>query len=563
MTDGGHVDSPLLSFNGEGTLPNLRSARFAINVLQLVLALLTAVYVTHVTTPESLWHASMMDTISTVFIGELPGVDGFDNKNEADLYSSAEVQRQMRHLVGVYYAVSEAFPISRIDPDAVPVLQVTKLTRQSFRELNFEDLDAFDLSVEELYYPLTQDCPLGPFDPSNCTDNPIPNAWSWVRKLAVNVTVTNLHLRGFWAGHQPATYDWTLKLTYHFEDRTGIIRLLWEIERDKYADRVPTWCTETVLNLCFALVLVSILGLELYDDREAAALTWREACEKLLDNRSRMVELLSVGLNSASLVVRMNASYIEGSSSWNTEVARRFLLGLASFFAWLALTKPLSQLPHMGGAIAATKTGLPAAMRFGVPVVICFVGFACCGCVLFGGFIAHFNNLDLSFELLYSLMVGDAIFDTFNSTHDCLRGHKLRQVLARIYCYSAIGFMYYIVLNQFFAVMEDAYVTASKASHAQKQKDGDAVSMSSHTLSHIGGSSSTSSVSFLEADDRNLKPMGDMTQALRPPAYAGFDGTKSFSDRQFRRHISTGLKSRTSDRESTLRQRVPAYPFAE
>eukprot|EP00662_Eupelagonemidae_sp_cell21_P003312 gene3312-29041_t len=129
--------------------------------------------------------------------------------------------------------------------------------------------------------------------------------------------------------------------------------------------------------------------------------------------------------------------------------------------------------------------GAAPAARLGVAALIVFVAFAALGAHVFGKYMLGFSTLDRSFELLYSLMVGDAIFDTFNATHDGAQSAFVRFVatprcvvcdarfVARVYCYAAVAFTYYLVLNQLFAVMEDAYaaVQLSGEERAERRDD--------------------------------------------------------------------------------------------
>eukprot|EP01064_Diplonema_japonicum_P001904 TRINITY_DN11257_c1_g1_i1.p1 TRINITY_DN11257_c1_g1~~TRINITY_DN11257_c1_g1_i1.p1 ORF type:complete len:109 (+),score=31.43 TRINITY_DN11257_c1_g1_i1:74-400(+) len=83
--------------------------------------------------------------------------------------------------------------------------------------------------------------------------------------------------------------------------------------------------------------------------------------------------------------------------------------------------------------------------------------------------------------------------------------------ISRVYCYVAVLFMYYIVLNQFFAVMEDAYVSANQGTEKLDEKDG----MSQYTRDSRSPSPASSimtmEVGYLKPEVGCLKPAGDLS----------------------------------------------------
>eukprot|EP01062_Namystynia_karyoxenos_P081765 TRINITY_DN9052_c0_g1_i1.p1 TRINITY_DN9052_c0_g1~~TRINITY_DN9052_c0_g1_i1.p1 ORF type:complete len:664 (+),score=218.93 TRINITY_DN9052_c0_g1_i1:80-1993(+) len=423
--------------------------------------------------PENEFNGTMLDTITNVFIGDLPvaGFQGYDHLNEAPLYSASEVGDHIAGVTDTYYHIEDFFPAGVLSPHPhrTPGLRlaVTQLRSGSFRNLNRSSAARFDLDTEEVTYNLTLECPQGPFSGGDCGEG--EELWYRVTLLTVHISLFNVRI-GDGMKQSTLPMEWNLYMQYDLRDRLLLVPLSWEITRTDLPVVISLASPHMVMlsatfTISLLLLAISVTDLSATSGRGEPALSPAPE-EASAPGASRVgwwvlcfgAELINLASSGSGLYIGHTESSV--SDSWL--IANRTLAAAAAMacsivlvgVVCMALAPGISVLDVMGHGSA------PAA-RLCATTLIVFIAFSTLGTHLFGRRILGFSTLDRSFEILYSLMQGDGIHDTFSATSHGAQ-LEVNRFLARLYCYTAISCVYYLVLNQFFAVLEDAYVSAER-----------------------------------------------------------------------------------------------------
>eukprot|EP01060_Flectonema_neradi_P034449 TRINITY_DN6047_c4_g1_i1.p1 TRINITY_DN6047_c4_g1~~TRINITY_DN6047_c4_g1_i1.p1 ORF type:complete len:509 (+),score=58.72 TRINITY_DN6047_c4_g1_i1:102-1628(+) len=406
------------------------------------------VFVVMSETPEFEYHATMLDTISNVFIGDIPrvGLQGWDYSNEAPLFYEQEVEAHLVYLTGVRYSLSRYLPSSVLTNNDTFTMDVVMLSNNTYKDITAEKAVHFDTSTITKTYNITEEFPLGPFSPSSPDYD--PDLWWKVVDLKLSIEFKTVHLGGWVVSYRPAVLLWTIDIKYDLSERTGVIPLSWRITRKHEKGFAAVSSPKVIIRF----ILLSVTG-------ALSIVLLLECLSTGITGSWLVVEVVNCAASIVSSILSFAA--IAWESSPTMETTDQCATAFSCFIAWIVLVKPLSGLPGMLDVYKISKKTLPSALRFGVPVFIIFMSMACFGTCALGREYGHFRTVDLSFELLYSLMVGDAIYDTFTDTYRQMQT-EWGGLLARGYCYCSVLFMYYVVLNQFFAVMEDGYRSATQ-----------------------------------------------------------------------------------------------------
>ena len=457
-------------------MPAPRSAAFVAVVLRAAVALLAIVQVLFMSN-QFQFNAKMTDRVSNVFIGlERPG---YNAKNELIMHSSDEVASHLEYVVQTYNHLEDFFPTSIKDGQSL-TMTLTKLKHHSYKNIirsdGYIDL-GYAREKEEVEFNLTADCILGPFDPSNChVYNGIApkDLWWWTDKIKLTVRLRNVYMRGWYAAHQPLSMLWSVGLEYDMSQHNMHDVLSWRVDLKTYADLIPSYSAQSVMLIL--MLFVAVL-LTLYD-----GLVLLKGLE--VNRRWTTLQLVTSAGNGLTAGLFLYNNVVTGQEDASFHSFLTTLSSVCYFLAWVVLTK---EAGHLTGTSIPELTSIcvPAALRAGVPLFITVMALAASGCYFFGARYSHFSTVGLAFELLFSLAVGDAIFDTFNGVYDSAQNEWVRhdylyffipfsfpvchcvppqeRVFARVYVYAVVGWMYWLVLNQFFIVMEDAYACAKEA----------------------------------------------------------------------------------------------------
>eukprot|EP01064_Diplonema_japonicum_P011544 TRINITY_DN18955_c0_g1_i1.p1 TRINITY_DN18955_c0_g1~~TRINITY_DN18955_c0_g1_i1.p1 ORF type:complete len:634 (+),score=89.77 TRINITY_DN18955_c0_g1_i1:59-1903(+) len=151
------------------------------------------------------------------------------------------------------------------------------------------------------------------------------------------------------------------------------------------------------------------------------------------------------------LYINLSTSSIENS----TLVARSAISGLAILFAWVVIISHLEHQPRFYLLMKTLRRGTPRALKFVSGCFPILMGYAILGTVMFGGYSDRFATLDGSFVVLFSVMNGDIIDETFESIF--LESSLFLKIFSRVYLYTFIALFIYAILNILLAIMEDAY----------------------------------------------------------------------------------------------------------
>eukprot|EP01063_Lacrimia_lanifica_P004247 TRINITY_DN12371_c0_g1_i1.p1 TRINITY_DN12371_c0_g1~~TRINITY_DN12371_c0_g1_i1.p1 ORF type:complete len:572 (+),score=162.30 TRINITY_DN12371_c0_g1_i1:115-1830(+) len=433
-------------------LPPLRSWEGFVICLEVLLGVITCLGVGLVYTEDYNFNAQMRDTISGVFVS----MDGWTSANERGLFGVEQTKSSIVGVVQNHAALNTSLPAAiALDPY---VSMELRTVNESYRELLRQVISgqgAFDRQETVSYHELTMDDPLGPL-----ADNEL---WWHVNSVHLSLRLELLHLRTWVVADEPSSLEWDLNLRYDLTERDSYVRLSWDLDVTQKASPTPPYSLKALLMELHFLVSVLLLweALRVWTVR---AERWPLQHDVVSPYRWRWIRLSSAGANLAHAALKIYTNIIIASAPASYEHPGKLVHAVAGFLCFLCLCRPLAQIESLNVFILSAHSGFPQAMKLFVPVIIIFLAFATCGMYWFGGLVYHFNTLDLSIELLYSQMVGDALYITFHQINDAVSATygTWGIILGRVFCYVAIIISYIVVLNQFFAVMEDAYVRAKK-----------------------------------------------------------------------------------------------------
>ena len=139
----------------------------------------------------------------------------------------------------------------------------------------------------------------------------------------------------------------------------------------------------------------------------------------------------------------------------HTLVARTTVTGFATLLAWVVVLSHVENQPRFFLLMQTLRRGTPKALRFSAGCFPLLMAYAVMGTVLFGGYSNRFASLDASFVVLFALMNGDIIDDTFGAIY--FEESWFLKVVSRMYMYSFIGLFVYAILNILLVILEDAY----------------------------------------------------------------------------------------------------------
>ena len=376
-------------------------------LFRVLLAFLVTVHVT-ILSSEFLFHAKMMDRVSNVFIGM--NFPGYNAANYVVLHNSEDVSEHIEYVAHTYSNLKEYFPTS------IPVatsleMKIVKLEHQSYRDILLYPTEEFDSDTEEVYFNATEACPLGPFDLSGCDaykNISARNMWWYTKSIETTVQLRNIHLRGFAASYRPVSMLWTMHLKYDLSERNDYIPLRWSVEVERYADSIPLSSPQVLALLSTVTVCAALCVVEL---------TLLGRIRTLGQAKWNILQTVSVLGNTVACIAFLYVNVVTGEQRNAFDTYLRIISSFSYALSWVVLVRPLSLLPGMEGVVTVTGAGFPALVRAGVPLFLTIMGLASAGTYFFGGYYSHFNTIDKSFELMYALMVGDAIKDTFDDLY--------------------------------------------------------------------------------------------------------------------------------------------------
>ena len=139
----------------------------------------------------------------------------------------------------------------------------------------------------------------------------------------------------------------------------------------------------------------------------------------------------------------------------DTLIVKSTISGIAVAMAWIVLVSHLENQPRFYLLMKTLRRGTPKALRFTAGCFPILMGYALLGTVMFGGYADRFGSLDASFVVLFSLMNGDIIDETFDSIF--FEGNLFLKIFSRLYLYTFIALFVYAILNILLVILEDAY----------------------------------------------------------------------------------------------------------
>eukprot|EP01061_Rhynchopus_euleeides_P028677 TRINITY_DN4678_c1_g2_i1.p1 TRINITY_DN4678_c1_g2~~TRINITY_DN4678_c1_g2_i1.p1 ORF type:complete len:706 (+),score=276.81 TRINITY_DN4678_c1_g2_i1:107-2224(+) len=157
----------------------------------------------------------------------------------------------------------------------------------------------------------------------------------------------------------------------------------------------------------------------------------------------------------ASRILHIYCALTSNTVDYSTLVAKTTISGLAIMLEWIVVMSHLENQPRFYLLMKTLRRGAPKALRFTLGCFPILMGYALCGTVMFGGYADRFGTLDDSFVVLFSLMNGDIVDETFASIF--FEDSLFLKVFSRMYMYSFVALFIYAILNILLVILEDAY----------------------------------------------------------------------------------------------------------
>eukprot|EP00897_Mesotaenium_endlicherianum_P008505 jgi/Mesen1/7683/ME000403S06863 len=434
---------------------------------------------------------------------------------ELPVYTFDKFSQLLSHVANTYKYAALASYVGQFEPHGNASLTVHLLDER-----------------QEVYN--LQDTPYGPFHIGN---------FSQLRAAVENMSAAEVQVRlhnvesDARAGATPICWLWTVLCRFDTTSRSHIrfdFRLYWKQSRDKYCVAAGAQGHEwsrprsALFWLAVAIVALAIVSLALTARSIVRSVRlYRMARDHYsADNMHARSDQLPLFWESLSLGDKLRffnlwvvatlvcnvAAILSGllyitplsSAGYDQHWWVHLLMGIAGAAAWAQNTQYFEFDKELAVFLLALRTGVPYILRLVVAIGPVFVGYALFAWTFFGAFNTTFNTFGSSAVMLFSIVNGDSIHDTFQLyTEEHL-------VIGRLFLVSFIMGFIYCVLNVFIYIMEDA-VHSTKLLYRRNQQNS------------IFGSSG--SANFFMDDELLQEMLSPFNQLLHiPPSPHSHDG---------------------------------------
>eukprot|EP01012_Entosiphon_sulcatum_P016081 TRINITY_DN21024_c0_g1_i1.p1 TRINITY_DN21024_c0_g1~~TRINITY_DN21024_c0_g1_i1.p1 ORF type:complete len:462 (+),score=61.21 TRINITY_DN21024_c0_g1_i1:359-1744(+) len=145
-------------------------------------------------------------------------------------------------------------------------------------------------------------------------------------------------------------------------------------------------------------------------------------------------------------------------------LVRSGLLAGSCFLTWIVSVSHLQTATKFNTLLVSLQYGVPHLGRFLIAVLPIFVAYALAGTVLFGSYVPAFANAQQSGVILFAVLNGDSILDTFQKCYNT--DSAFVRIVSRLYFLSFVSVFIYACLNIALTIMQDGYYII-KASRLQ------------------------------------------------------------------------------------------------
>jgi len=148
-------------------------------------------------------------------------------------------------------------------------------------------------------------------------------------------------------------------------------------------------------------------------------------------------------------------------------VVSTFFNGIGALCTFIALLRNFYHHPTLNFVVRTFFVAVPTCINIFIGTFPFFLGFALSGTVWFGHYSLNFESTWDSILTLFAIMHGDVIRQIFYNLYGLHFGFKL---LGRIYMYIYVMFFIGIILNMFYVILAEAYLSLGVTAIKTKMK---------------------------------------------------------------------------------------------
>ena len=372
----------------------------------------------------------------------------FEFKRYKYLYTLDDIKTHLRQSIDNYYDMEkQSFERMTYHHTEHPI---------PFISANFiKSINGKNRSLTYLY-PLNETS-LGVFDDEDKAKEFIKH----INSFQVNFTIQT-YIPFYYADHYDC-YTWSIKQLYSFSQRAHIkVSLIisrnqctvedypFDIFMEMVAEYL--WVHSVVFILSFISLLFTLRHLY-------------EITEKIQEKANEGSFISKIGgLDAWSLtsllgnVVQMFGCGLSLFDTDNVMSATEVVVASGCFFAYINICKYMENLKNYSMIFLTIKKALPNSISYLIGVMPLFLGYAFFGvCVFWNS--ERFDSLWNSIATLYSIMNGDSVLLIIDDLQD------RSFFLGTIYVYSFCIVFIAIVVNTFFAIISEVYVSRKMNKH--------------------------------------------------------------------------------------------------
>lgn len=373
----------------------------------------------------------------------------FEFKRTKYLYTLDDIKKLLNDSINNYYNIKESsFETVKFYNDNLPP--------SPFISANYYKSKNGKRRNITYYYEVNQTS-LGIFDNETLAKEFI----SHITAFQVNYTIQT-YIPFYYADHLDC-YTWTIKQIFTFNQRAHIKvsllinRNLCNNEKSQYSfwqELVAEylWVHSVVFLLAFISLLFTLRHFYQIAERSQEEVSGTSFITKI-----KGLDAWSI----ASLIGNVVQMFGCGLSLFDTDnvmSATEIAVATGCFFAYINIGKYMENLKNYSMIFLTIKKALPNSINYLIGVSPLFFGYAFFGlCVFWES--ERFDSLWNSIATLYSIMNGDSVLDIIDDLQD------RSFFLGTIYVYSFCIIFIVIVVNTFFAIISEVYVSRKMNKH--------------------------------------------------------------------------------------------------
>lgn len=373
----------------------------------------------------------------------------FEYKRTKYLYSLDDVKKLLNDSIYNYYGIKDSsFETVKFYNDNLPPSPFISANYYKSKNGKKQNIT---------YYYEVNKTSLGVFDNDTLAKEFIAH----ITSFQVNYTIQT-YIPFYYADYLDC-YTWTIKQIYSFQQRAHI-RVSLLINRNLCNNENPSYSFWQELvaeylwvhSIVFLLAFISLL-FTLRHFYQIAERSQEEISGSSFITKIKGLDTWSIASLSGN-VVQMFGCGLSLFDTDNVISATEIAVATGCFFAYINIGKYMENLKNYSMIFLTIKKALPNSINYLVGVSPLFFGYAFFGlCVFWES--ERFDSLWNSIATLYSIMNGDSVLDIIDDLQD------RSFFLGTIYVYSFCIVFIAIVVNTFFAIISEVYVSRKMNKH--------------------------------------------------------------------------------------------------